>query len=198
MRRSTRLRRRYSSLLNGPCRFIFFRLGIVVRIPRLRKNWTTGWPQYPLSPTIRRGRLRGRPRPDRLTVPLSISAGICCDSAAWPGVSTKVIGLPPPSARTCTFVLNPPRLRPKASASAVVFLPQRHVDERERSSHPQSALPSRAPLADPLPPAKQPAPGPRCLPPASGKIGWRPYPIFHTGWVGHARVHRYGGSKVCH
>ena len=198
MRRSIRLRRRYSSLLNGPCRFMFFRLGIVVRMPRLRKKPTTGWPQYPLSPTIRRGRLRGRPRPGRFTAPLSISAGTCFDSASWPGVKTREIGLPPPSARVCTLVLNPPRLRPKASASGVVFLPQRHVDERELLSHPQNALPSRVPRSGHLPLAARPAPGPRCRLPANGKIGWIPCAISHIEWAGHAKVHLCGGSKGCH
>src|SRR5207248_9299712 len=50
-----------------------------------------------LSPTTRRGRRRGRPRPGRLTAPCSINCSNAVASCRCPGVSTKVIGLPPPS-----------------------------------------------------------------------------------------------------
>lgn len=198
MRRSTRFRRRYIALLKGPCRFMFLRLGMVARIPRLRKKVRTGWPQYPLSPTRRPGLFRGRPRPGRLTAPLDSNAGTCLDSAAWPGVRTSVMSLPPPSARRCTLVLNPPRLRPKASAPGVVFLPQLHVDERELSSHPQNGLPNPAHLPGLLPLAAPPEPGPRHPRRASGKTDWQLCAISRTEWANHARVHLCAGPKECH
>src|ERR671917_1940849 len=51
------------------------------------------------------------------TTPWAINWGNTGASWRWPGVSTRVISLPPPSARRCTLVLQPPWLRPKASPS---------------------------------------------------------------------------------
>lgn len=198
MRRSTRFRRRYISLLNGPCRFMFWRLGIVTRIPRFLKKVTTGWPQYPLSPTNRFGLLRGRPRPGRLTAPFSSKAGTCFDSASWPGVNTRQIGLPPPSARRCTLVLNPPRLRPNASAAGVVFLPRPHVDEPELSSHPQNGLPNQFHHLCHRPSVMRPAPDPRYRLCATDKTGWKPCASFHIGWVDRARALLCAESTGCH
>ena len=48
-------------------------------------------------------------------------------SLSCPGVSRKVINLPWFSQRMWIFVLIPPRLRPKASASALLFLPRQHA-----------------------------------------------------------------------
>jgi hypothetical protein len=92
-------------------------------MPRRRRKLRTGPPHYPLLPTIRFGRSFGRPQPRRLTAPLLINASNAVASWRWPGVNNMVSGLPRPSVRTWPFVLKPPRLRPSASASGVVFCP---------------------------------------------------------------------------
>jgi hypothetical protein len=62
----------------------------------------------------------------------------------WPGVRGKVMSLPPPCAHTCTFVLNPPRLRPNASSYGSLFLPQPRADAPGLWSHSRSAPPTRS------------------------------------------------------
>lgn len=197
MRRSTRFRRRYISLLNGPCRFMFVLLAIVKRMPRFFKSVRTGRPQYPLSPTSRRGLFRGRPRPGRLMAPPSNKAGNCWDSSACPGVNTKQIGLPLPSARKWTLVLNPPRLRPNASAAGVVFLPQRHVDAHVLSSRPQNALPNPARLSGHFRPAMPPTRCPKFQPDANDRSGWRRFAICRIEWAYPAKVPRYVTPTGC-
>ena len=54
-------------------------------------------------------------RSERGTAPLSISASNANCSWRSPAVSTAAMGLPPPSARRCSLVENPPWLRPSAS-----------------------------------------------------------------------------------
>ena len=61
--------------------------------------------------------------------PCSMSGSPRSISLSCPGVSRKVINLPWFSQRMWIFVLNPPRLRPKASASALLFLPRQHAGE---------------------------------------------------------------------
>jgi hypothetical protein len=51
------------------------------------------------------------------------------------------MSLPPPSARTCTLVLNPPRLRPSASPSWPLFLPPPRADVPAPWSHQRNELP---------------------------------------------------------
>ena len=190
MRRSTRFRRRYISLLNGPCRFMFFLLAIVKRMPRFLNSVRTGRPQYPLSPTSRRGLFRGRPRPGRLTAPPSNKAGSCWDSSACPGVNTRQIGLPLPSARKWTLVLNPPRLRPKASVAGVVFLPPLRVDAHVLSSHPQNVFPNPAHLSDHFRLAKLSTRRPIFQPDASDRNGWTRFAICRIEWAYPAKVPR--------
>src|SRR5262245_9612198 len=74
---------------------------------------------------MRCGRCLGRPGPTRFTCPPSINGGNTSASCRWPGVNTRVISLPPPSARRWTLVLKPPRLRPKASVSGSLFCHRR-------------------------------------------------------------------------
>jgi len=176
--------------------FSFF--AIVNRIPRRRRKRRSGPPQYPLSPTMRFGRIFGRPQPGRLTAPLLINASNAVASWRWPGVSTRVIGLTRPSARTWTFVLKPPRLRPSASTSGVVFLPRRHAGGHGQSSRPRSGLPS------PVRPEHRPQPviapkcAPRCPPSASGRSDSTPWPIYHTVRAGLARERLSAVSRGSH
>lgn len=126
---------------------------------------------YPLSPTRRWGRRLGCPRPLRLTAPWFNNCSATAASCRCPGVSTKAINLPSPSTRTCSLVLNPPRLRPNASASALLFLPPLRADGRGSPSHPRSELPNPlCPLRRPDA-ATQPKSDPRCRPCASAGSG---------------------------
>lgn len=97
---------------------------------------------YDLSPTKRRGLRLGRPRPGLLTLPPSINSSKGTVSWRSPGVSTKVIGLPRPSHRTCTLVENPPRLRPRASFSGSPPLPLLRAGEHVSRSYQRSGLPT--------------------------------------------------------
>jgi hypothetical protein len=171
---------------------------IVNRIPRRRRKRRTGPPQYPLSPTMRFGRIFGRPQPGRLTAPLFINASMAVASWRWPGVSTRVRGLPRPSARTCTFVLKPPRLRPSASASGVVFLPQRHADGHGQSSRPRSGLPSPVHPGHHPRPAIAPKGASRYRSSASGRNDSPPCSIYHTVRAGLARERLSAVSKGFH
>src|SRR6266850_5065936 len=70
---------------------------------------------------IRCGRCFGRPAPTRLTCPPALNGGKISASCRCPGVHTRVSTWPCPSARRCTLVLNPPWLRPHASAAGAFF-----------------------------------------------------------------------------
>jgi hypothetical protein len=170
-------------------------LAMVNRIPRRRRKRRMGTPQYPLSPAMRWGRIFGRPRPGRLTVPLVIKASKTVASWRCPAVKSRVMGLPWPSARTWTLVLNPPRPRPNASASAVVFLPQLHVGGRARWCHPQSAPPNPARSGHPLRPVIEPVSAPRCQPSAIGRSDWTLLSTFRTFLVGHARGRLFAAPR---
>lgn len=173
-------------------------LAIVNRIPRRRRKWRMGPPQYPLSPTMRFGRIFGRPRPERLTAPLVINASKAVASWRWPGVSTKVMGLPRPSARTWTFVLKPPRPRPSASASGVVFLPQRHVGGHGQSSRPRSEPPNLVRPGHRPQPVAAPKRAPRCQLSANGRSDLIQYSIYRTVRANLAREHPFALSKGFH
>ena len=179
----------------GPFRHMLRFLAIVNRIPRRRRKWRMGPPQYPLSPAMRWGRIFGRPRPGRLTAPLVIKASKAVASWRCPAVKSRVMGLPWPSARTWTLVLNPPRPRPNASASAVVFLPQLHVGGHARWCHPQSAPPNPARSGHPLRLAIEPVSAPRRQPSANGRSGWIPWSTFHTFLAGHAMGHLFATPR---
>jgi hypothetical protein len=135
---------------------------MVTRMPRFLSESRNLRLLYPLSPTTRLGRRLGRPRLARFTAPWSNNCSAAVASWRWPGVSTKVIKCPLPATRTWILVLNPPRLRPNASASAQLFSPRRRADGHARLSHPQSGFPSQ-----PYPPRRLAAealtiPDPRC------------------------------------
>jgi hypothetical protein len=173
-------------------------LAIVNRIPRRHRKRRIGPPQYPLSPTMRFGRIFGRPRPGRLTAPLVINASNAVASWRWPGVSTRVMGFPRPSARTWTFVLKPPRPRPNASASGVVFLPQPHAGGHGQSSRPRSEPPNLVRPGHHPQPVTAPKRAPRCQPSASGRSDLIQYSIYHTARADLAREHPFAVSKGFH
>src|SRR3954471_11100505 len=70
----------------------------------------------PLSPARRRGRRRGRPRPERGIAPRSRTSAKAICSWRSPPVKTAVMGRPWPSARRWILVENPPWDRPSASS----------------------------------------------------------------------------------
>jgi hypothetical protein len=74
--------------------------------------------------------------------PNSSRVGRASFSCRSPPVKAKTIGLPPRSARTWIFVLNPPRLRPSAWA-ADPLLPRRRAGGRVPPRRPQRAASSR-------------------------------------------------------
>jgi hypothetical protein len=171
---------------------------MVKRMPRRRSKSDTGLPQYPLSATMRLGRRRGRPRLGRWTAPLEISVSTALASWLWPGVKTSVINLPWRSVRRWTLVLNPPWLRPSASASAVVFLPLPRADAHAQWCRRGSGLPNRCDCPHPLRFVTVPKSDPRCLLLASARSGWQPLTSTHTVPAYLAKVLPYGVSIRCH
>lgn len=174
---------------NGPLRCSFCLRGIVTRIPR-RWQYRRILPLlYPLSPTTRWGRCFGRPRPTRLTAPHSISDSKTLASCCCPGVSSRAISLPFPSARRWTFVPKPPWLRPSASLCGSPLLPLPHADVPSRQCHRYSELASSLGLERLRLLGYQPEADPRPLPCASGRSGWPPSAKGHSVLANHAKVH---------
>jgi hypothetical protein len=171
---------------------------MVTRMPRLLRNWRNLRLLYPLSPASRFGRRLGRPCLMRLTPPSSNNRSTTVASCCWPGVRTKVIKCPLPATRIWIFVLNPPRLRPSASASAQLFSPLPHVGGLARLSHPRSGSPSRFSQPHLLPAATQTISGPKCLPCASAENDCTRSAIFHIAPANLARVHRSWQSISSH
>jgi hypothetical protein len=145
---------------------------MVTRMPRLLRNCRSLRALYPLSPTKRLGRRLGCPRLARLTPPWFSNCSTTVASCCWPGVSTKVIKCPLAATRMWIFVLNPPRLRPNASASAQLFSPLPRVDGLARLSRPRSGSPSRLSQPHLLAVADQTISGPRRPPFASAENGY--------------------------
>jgi hypothetical protein len=149
-----------------------------MRIPFLRKYARYLSELYPLSAPSRLGRKRGRPGLPVRMAPCSVSFSATDSSWRSPGVSKKVTGFPFPSQRMWIFVLNPPWLRPMASASGVLFFDRQHVDEPERYCHPQNEFPN------PLHRVARPGSGfrrrfcPRYQLPSSGENGCRWWTTF--------------------
>jgi len=119
-------------------------------------------------------------------------------SLSWPGVSKKVINLPVPSQRTCILVVNPPRLRPKASASALLFLLQQHVGEHELWWSRWNGLPNPHCSQRPRQSATRQTSCPRCLPCASVESGYRSLSTSHIVLAYLATVHPCAAPKSCH
>jgi hypothetical protein len=115
---SMMLRRRYASRSNvsGRPRWRASwseRCGITAPMARRRSHARIPSKLYPLSPATRLGRERGRPLGWGIRT-ASISVSNWVDSCAWPGVASMARGNPRPSVTMCSFVLNPPRERPRA------------------------------------------------------------------------------------
>src|SRR5215210_142232 len=153
---------------------------------------------YDLSPTTRRGLRLGRPRPCLLTLPPSIKPSKATVSWHWPGVSTKVIGLPLPSQRTCTLVENPPRLLPKASCSGSPPLPQMRAGEHVSRSYQQSGLPILFGRWHQHLSVTRTISCPIYLAVASGRSARRPSSKSHSVRACLAREHRSCLSTGCH
>jgi len=177
---------------------MLLRLAIVNRIPRRRRRRRTGRPQYPLSPTMRCGRKRGRPRPLRLTAPVDIRVSKAIASWRCPGVKQSDIKRPCWSERRWTLVLKPPLLLPNASSSAVVFLHRQRVDGHAPLSRPPDELPSQSRLGC----QHQFGVGTRShpiFPPfASGRIDWTQSTISRSVQASPAMVHLYVAPTGCH
>jgi len=176
----------------GPERCSLRLCGMVMRIPRRRRVLRNLRLLYPLSPTSRLGRRLGCPLPARLTPPWSNRSSATVASCCWPGVSTKVISCPFPSARTCSLVLNPPWLRPNASVVGSLFLRPPHADAHVPPCHPQNALPSPVVRLGPPVPVRSPRCGPIIRPVPTGRSGWQLWTRGHTVLANHARALRYG------
>jgi hypothetical protein len=178
-----------------------------MRTPRLRRYKRIWRLVYPLSATIRLGRMRGRPLPTRLTAPLSISCLNIVTSCCWPGVSANVTGLPAPSHLTCILVENPPWLRPKASFRGSPLLHRLRAGEHVRlcylrSGRPTCYLRSGRPTLSSL--RHRPAAvarqvfGPTLLPLASGRSEKITSSRSRSVQASPAREHRSVLSRVCH
>ena len=182
----------------GPVRASFCLRGIVMRSPCRRRDCRIVRLLYALSPATRRGRRFGLPPLGRVTAPLGSKGSKAVAACRCPGVHPSVMSLPPPAARRWTLVLTPPWLRPSASASAPLFLPQRHAGGRVRSSHRQNGGSSRGGLPHRPAAGRRQKAGPRCRPGASGKNGSRPSARRHSALANHAKAPRCGGATGGH
>ena len=171
--------------------------GMVMRMPRRRRVVRSLRLLYPLSPTNRLGRRLGRPFPERLTAPWSNRSSATVASCCWPGVSTKVINRPWPSTRTCSLVLNPPWLRPKASVVGSLFLRPPHADEHVQWCHPQNALPSPVVRPGRPVPVRPPEYDPILQPASTGRSGWLRWTRVHSVPADHARALRCVSPTGC-
>ena len=132
--------------------------------------------------------------PGPLDRPRSRSCSNAVASCCWPGVSTRVSGLPPPSARRWTLVEKPPRLRPSASVSGSPPLPRPRAGAPGSPSRPRNG-PSNRPRRPRRPavgPRRRPAPRPR--PAATAGSGCTPSTRGRTAPAGRARAHPCAAS----
>ena len=136
----------------------------------------------------------GRPGPPRFTFPPAISCGKITASCRGPGVNTRVNNWPFPSARRCTLVLNPPWLRPHASAAGSLVLPQRHAGGPGQRSHRHSGPPNRSCPHDQLGLARPQTCAPRSRPCATERSDWPPCARGHTARASLSKAHPCGGS----
>jgi hypothetical protein len=110
----------------------------------------------------------------------------------------KVPGLPWPSALRWMLVLKPPWLRPKASVSGSLCLPQRHADglgcwcdRPGEASHRMGPRPRPAAAGSPRDEGRRRRA-------ASGRSGSRRCATDHTVRANRARERQYGGSRGSH
>ena len=167
---SMMLRRRYASRSNPSGRPRWRaawseRCGITASIACRRSQARIHSTLYALSPATRPGRHRGRPRGCGIRT-ASIRVSNCVDSCLWPAVASTASGRPWPSVTKCSFVLNPPRERPRAwsrGSWAPPFCPlRRRPDWLGWSFHRHTIGPTRSDLPDPGESAGPGASDPRC------------------------------------
>jgi hypothetical protein len=183
--------------LQGPWCQAFCWRGSVIRLPCGRAHCRRGRLLEPLSPTTRWGRRWGRPGPRRLTAPTSRRWAQAIASGRGPGVRPRGISGPPPAARRGTVGRQPPRRRPKASASGARFGPPPRVGGLGcwgQRSHggPHSAGPQRR-LALERPPRADS----RGQPSASGRSGWPRPARGHRARGAPARELQGAESRAC-
>jgi len=173
---SMMLRRRYASRSNVRGR------------PRCRAAWSERWGMtapiacrrsqarihsklYALSPARRLGRQRRRPLGCGIRT-ASITVSNWVDSCLWPAVASMASGRPRPSVTKWSFVLNPPRERPRAWSRGSwppPFWPlRRPPDWLGWSSRRCTTGPSRSGPPGPAGSAGLGASDPRCHPGAIG------------------------------
>jgi len=119
-------------------------------------------------------------------------------SLSWPGVSKKVINRPVPSQRTCILVLNPPRLRPSASNSALLFLPQPHVGEHALLWSRWNGLPNPHCSQHPMQSVTRQTSWPRCPTCASVENGCRSLSTCHIVLAYLATVRQFAAPTTSH
>lgn len=119
-------------------------------------------------------------------------------SLSWPGVSRKVINLPWFSQRMWIFVLNPPRLRPRASATALLFLPRQHAGELAPSWSQCNGSPNRRCSLDQAGSATERIFAPKFQTCANVESGCRSSSTFHIFQAGHAMVLQSAKPITCH
>jgi hypothetical protein len=140
----------------------------------------------------------GAADPRRLTAPVSRSGSKTVASWRCPGVRMTVMSWPFPSARRWTWVLNPPRLRPRASDAGSLFLPQPRVGGLGSWCHRHHGGPSSVGQRHRLALAPLPRAGSRCPPAANGRSDWPRYATGHSARAAPARGHRCAESIKCH
>ena len=196
--RSTRFRIRYIVLSKTPLWCSFTLWGIVTPMLCFRKYVRNLRLLYPLSAMRRLGYWRLRPVDFRNPAPCSNNVSAIVISCCWPGVSAKVSNRPFPSARTCSLVPKPPRLRPNASASGVLFLPLLHAGGHELSFHPRNGIPNSVRPVDVPEFATRLIPASRLRSSASVESDYTRSSISHTVPEGLARAPQFAKSRESH
>jgi hypothetical protein len=97
--------------------------GIVHRMPRWRRWARFTRDPHALSARTLCGRVRGRPRARRGTRMASRIGCNCGLSCRWPAVTISDYGFCPYSTVKCSFVVSPPRERPRPWSSGSVSTP---------------------------------------------------------------------------
>lgn len=173
--RSMMFRRRYASRSNFSGRPLWRaawsdRCGITALIPRRRSHWRIRFTLYALSPASLSGRVRGRPRGWGILTAFMTSSN-WVDSWRCPGVSAGANGMPLPSVTRCSFVLKPPRERPKAwsegSFRPLFYRLQQRPEQLESSIHRCTKDPNLSGPRGPEISAGTPGFDPRCHPDAT-------------------------------
>ena len=201
---SMMLRRRYASRSNARGRPRWRaawseRCGITAPMACRRSHVRIRSKLYALSPAIRLGRERGRPRGCGIRT-ASISVANCVDSCLWPAVASTASGRPRPSVTRCSFVLNPPRERPRAwsgGSSGPPFSPHQPLPGLPESSCRRCTTgPSRSDLPDPGESAGPGASDPRCRRGAIVCTSLRRSARGHSAVAGRATVLPCEGARI--